>query len=85
MHLTFQDCVNVIASNLKGIAPENSPNTDGIHVTGTQNIQIMSSLIRTGKGKDAMQAWILSSIIAFYPCYSNRLGERLWSIPDSVS
>ncbi|CAK9167668.1 unnamed protein product [Ilex paraguariensis] len=48
MHLTFQDCVNVIASNLKVIAPEKSPNTDGIHVTGTQNIQIMSSLIRTG-------------------------------------
>ncbi|CAK9167666.1 unnamed protein product [Ilex paraguariensis] len=48
MHLTFQDCVNVKASNLRVIAPEKSPNTDGIHVTGTQNIQIMSSLIRTG-------------------------------------
>ncbi|CAK9167670.1 unnamed protein product [Ilex paraguariensis] len=48
MHLTFQDCVNVKASNLKVTAPEKSPNTDGIHVTGTQNIQIMNSLIRTG-------------------------------------
>ncbi|KAL5543572.1 hypothetical protein UlMin_007356 [Ulmus minor] len=48
MHLTFQKCLNVLALNLRVIAPGNSPNTDGIHVTDTQNIQIMNSLIRTG-------------------------------------
>ncbi|KAA8520238.1 hypothetical protein F0562_014495 [Nyssa sinensis] len=48
MHLTFQKCINVQALNLIVTAPEKSPNTDGIHVTGTQNIQIMNSLIRTG-------------------------------------
>ncbi|XAR54364.1 Polygalacturonase [Bertholletia excelsa] len=48
MHVTFQNCVNVKAFKLSVIAPENSPNTDGIHVTETQNIQIMNSVIRTG-------------------------------------
>lgn len=48
MHLTFQDCENVKASNLIVVAPRRSPNTDGIHVTGTQNIQIMNSLVKTG-------------------------------------
>lgn len=48
MHITFQKCENVKAWNLKVYAPESSPNTDGIHVTGSKNVQIMSSLIRTG-------------------------------------
>ncbi|KAF8398392.1 hypothetical protein HHK36_017319 [Tetracentron sinense] len=48
MHLNFQKCVNVQASNLMVTAPEKSPNTDGIHVTDTQNIQIMSCTIGTG-------------------------------------
>ncbi|XP_059651024.1 polygalacturonase-like [Cornus florida] len=48
IQLSFQKCVNVKALNLKVIAPEKSPNTDGIHVTATQNIQIRSSVIRTG-------------------------------------
>ncbi|CAL2237068.1 unnamed protein product [Prunus armeniaca] len=48
MHLSFHECVNVKASNLIVTAPEDSPNTDGIHVTGTQNIKIMNCLIRTG-------------------------------------
>ncbi|KAJ4839643.1 hypothetical protein Tsubulata_043252 [Turnera subulata] len=48
MHLTFQQCRNVRALNLVVLAPGNSPNTDGIHVTGTQNIRISKSVIKTG-------------------------------------
>ena len=48
MHLTFQKCVNVKAFNLFVTAPGNSPNTDGIHVTETQNINIKNCVIRTG-------------------------------------
>ncbi|KAK9154882.1 hypothetical protein Sjap_002362 [Stephania japonica] len=48
MHLSFQKCMNLQVSNLMVTAPGRSPNTDGIHVTETQNIQIMSSVIRTG-------------------------------------
>ncbi|KAF7824568.1 polygalacturonase [Senna tora] len=43
MHMNFQKCFNVRASNLVVRAPENSPNTDGIHVTETQNILISNS------------------------------------------
>ncbi|XP_057488003.1 polygalacturonase [Actinidia eriantha] len=48
IHVSFDNCVNVQASNLMVTAPENSPNTDGIHVTGTQNIHISSCVIGTG-------------------------------------
>ncbi|KAL8542268.1 hypothetical protein ACS0TY_003219 [Phlomoides rotata] len=48
MHVNFQDCMNVRASKLAVIAPEKSPNTDGIHVTRTSNIEILESVIATG-------------------------------------
>ncbi|KAL2939898.1 Polygalacturonase QRT2 [Bienertia sinuspersici] len=48
MHLSFQKCAVVRASNIFILAPGDSPNTDGIHVTETRNIQITRSLIRTG-------------------------------------
>ncbi|KAJ7982216.1 putative Polygalacturonase [Quillaja saponaria] len=48
MHLSFGNCVNVKVSNLIITAPGDSPNTDGIHVTGTQNIQIKKCVIGTG-------------------------------------
>ncbi|KAK7396250.1 hypothetical protein VNO78_17121 [Psophocarpus tetragonolobus] len=48
IHVSFQDSVNVQVSGLNVTAPEDSPNTDGIHVTNTQNIQISNSVIGTG-------------------------------------
>lgn len=48
IHISFQKSVNVQASNLVVTAPEKSPNTDGIHITDTQNIQITSCVIGTG-------------------------------------
>ncbi|XP_057790087.1 polygalacturonase QRT2-like [Salvia miltiorrhiza] len=48
MHVNFQDCDDVEASRLLVEAPEESPNTDGIHVTRTSNIKILESEIRTG-------------------------------------
>ncbi|XP_031396109.1 polygalacturonase-like isoform X2 [Punica granatum] len=48
MHISFDGCYNVKASNLAVTAPGNSPNTDGIHVTSTQNIKISHSTIGTG-------------------------------------
>lgn len=49
MHMNFQSCENVEASKLTLTAPEKSPNTDGIHVTKTRNINITNSVIKTGK------------------------------------
>ncbi|KAL2320769.1 hypothetical protein Fmac_029738 [Flemingia macrophylla] len=48
IHVSFQDSVNVKVSGLNVTAPEDSPNTDGIHITNTQNIQISNSVIGTG-------------------------------------
>ncbi|XP_029126788.1 polygalacturonase isoform X3 [Cajanus cajan] len=48
IHVSFQDSVNVKVSGLNVTSPEDSPNTDGIHVTNTQNIQISNSVIGTG-------------------------------------
>ncbi|KAL2507465.1 Polygalacturonase QRT2 [Forsythia ovata] len=48
MHLIFQNCVGVNASYLNVTAPGTSPNTDGIHITKTQNIEITTSEIKTG-------------------------------------
>ncbi|KAL3632470.1 Polygalacturonase 1 [Castilleja foliolosa] len=47
-HVSFEKSKNVVASNIVVNAPENSPNTDGIHVSDTQNIQISSCTIATG-------------------------------------
>lgn len=49
MHLSFQKCFDVKASHLKVVAPEYSPNTDGIHITETVMIRIAHSQIGTGK------------------------------------
>ncbi|XP_021740975.1 polygalacturonase-like [Chenopodium quinoa] len=48
MHVSFQECNNVKVSSLKVTSPEDSPNTDAIHITGTQNIQITKSNVGTG-------------------------------------
>ncbi|CAI9103051.1 OLC1v1001479C1 [Oldenlandia corymbosa var. corymbosa] len=48
MHLKFLGCENVEVSNLKIKSPGKSPNTDGIHVTGSTNVQILNSEIGTG-------------------------------------
>ncbi|KMS95636.1 hypothetical protein BVRB_006470 [Beta vulgaris subsp. vulgaris] len=48
MHLSFNGCNLVKASGLTITSPEDSPNTDGIHITSTKNIQVTSSSIGTG-------------------------------------
>ncbi|XP_050227448.1 polygalacturonase-like [Mercurialis annua] len=48
MHISFQGSTNVKVSNLVVTSPEHSPNTDGIHITDTQNIEISKSVIGTG-------------------------------------
>ncbi|CAH9098970.1 unnamed protein product [Cuscuta epithymum] len=48
MHLTFNVTRNVEASHIKIQAPEDSPNTDGIHVSGSYNVTITNSNIATG-------------------------------------
>ncbi|KAI3525126.1 hypothetical protein L1887_03798 [Cichorium endivia] len=48
VHLLMTKCNGVIFSNLKIIAPETSPNTDGINIAGSTNVVIRDSVIGTG-------------------------------------
>lgn len=48
MHVVFDDCVGVQVSNLNVASPANSPNTDGIHVSNSKNVQIQKSSASTG-------------------------------------
>ncbi|KAJ4951190.1 hypothetical protein NE237_028022 [Protea cynaroides] len=48
MHIAFTYCHRVMASHLKVIAPVGSPNTDGIHISASTNIQVKDCVIGTG-------------------------------------
>nr|GMC80774.1 polygalacturonase-like [Ipomoea batatas] len=48
MHLVINDCKNVVIRNVRIIAPDESPNTDGIHVQESTGITITSSILKTG-------------------------------------
>ncbi|XP_071689104.1 probable polygalacturonase At3g15720 [Rutidosis leptorrhynchoides] len=47
VHITITTCNGVIVSNLHIIAPETSPNTDGINVATSTNVNIRDSIIAT--------------------------------------
>ncbi|XP_076904745.1 putative polygalacturonase At3g15720 [Bidens hawaiensis] len=48
VHITITTCNGVIVSNLHIIAPETSPNTDGIDISGSTDVNIRDSVIETG-------------------------------------
>lgn len=48
MHVVVNSCKNVIVRNIVIIAPDLSPNTDGIHVQGSTGVTITSCSIKTG-------------------------------------
>lgn len=47
-HIIIMSTNDVVASNLRVIAPGDSPNTDGIDVSGSTKVQITNSFIATG-------------------------------------
>lgn len=49
MHMAFTACKQIAISNLRIIAPANSPNTDGIHISASTDVEINNSTIRTGQ------------------------------------
>ncbi|KAI4355736.1 hypothetical protein L6164_004483 [Bauhinia variegata] len=60
-HITLTSCKNGVISNVRIIAPGDSPNTDGIDISGSRNIQVLNSFIGTGDDCIAISAG--SSII----------------------
>ncbi|XP_062088653.1 polygalacturonase [Humulus lupulus] len=47
-HFVINSCNNVVVRNLRLIAPDQSPNTDGIHVQGSTGVTIAGATLRTG-------------------------------------
>lgn len=52
MHVSFTNCLRVVASNLKVIAPAFSPNTDGIHISASKGVMVKNSIISTGQSSN---------------------------------
>ncbi|XP_057967154.1 probable polygalacturonase At1g80170 [Malania oleifera] len=48
MHMTFYNCTHVDATHIKVFAPDDSPNTDAIHVNASTHVLIKDSILRTG-------------------------------------
>ncbi|KZV51170.1 putative polygalacturonase-like [Dorcoceras hygrometricum] len=47
-HISITKCKNVTVTNLHIVAPDTSPNTDGINIIGSTNISIHDSIMETG-------------------------------------
>ncbi|XWS43917.1 hypothetical protein CRYUN_Cryun16bG0145800 [Craigia yunnanensis] len=47
-HFVINSCNNVIVQNVKLFAPDQSPNTDGIHVQSSTGVTITGSSLQTG-------------------------------------
>ncbi|KAG8098667.1 hypothetical protein GUJ93_ZPchr0013g34655 [Zizania palustris] len=48
IHVSVEDCTGVQVAHLSITAPGTSPNTDGIHVTRSRNVQVRDCIIKTG-------------------------------------
>ena len=52
IQISIEKCNNVSVKNVEITVLGDSPNTDGIHITNTQNIRISNSDIGTGNDDD---------------------------------
>lgn len=48
MHVSFTNCIRVMAFHLMVISPALSPNTDGIHISASRGVEVRDSIVRTG-------------------------------------
>ncbi|XP_022003759.1 probable polygalacturonase At3g15720, partial [Helianthus annuus] len=48
LHISIKECQDADIGNLQIIAPENSPNTDGIDISASSHVNIHDSSIQTG-------------------------------------
>ncbi|KVH93015.1 hypothetical protein Ccrd_004932 [Cynara cardunculus var. scolymus] len=48
MHIAFTTCDGVAVSRLGVFAPSGSPNTDGIHISASTNVEVKDSTVGTG-------------------------------------
>ncbi|XP_062089824.1 probable polygalacturonase At1g80170 isoform X2 [Humulus lupulus] len=48
MHMAFTNCIRVLASHLKLVAPGSSPNTDAVHISSSRSVEVNHSIFKTG-------------------------------------
>ena len=48
-HISISGCKGVKIDNLHISAPEDSPNTDGIDISTSSNIEVLNTVMETGK------------------------------------
>lgn len=48
MHVAFTSCIRVMAFHLVVASPAYSPNTDGIHVSGSRGVEVRDTIVETG-------------------------------------
>ncbi|KAL8465689.1 hypothetical protein ACS0TY_034966 [Phlomoides rotata] len=48
MHMAFTNCTRVAASGITVVAPADSPNTDGIHISASTHVELKDMVIGTG-------------------------------------
>ncbi|CAM0877114.1 unnamed protein product [Alopecurus aequalis] len=48
IHMSIEDCTDVQLARLSITAPGTSPNTDGIHITRSKDVQVSDCVIKTG-------------------------------------
>lgn len=77
-HIKLTNCNNSIVSNLHIIAPEDSPNTDGIYIASITQLQILDSFIGTGDDCIAIgspSSWINISGVTCGPGHGISVGS----------
>ena len=47
-HMHITNCANIRINGLRIYAPENSPNTDGMHISKSTTVRVSKTVIRTG-------------------------------------
>ncbi|KAK4281876.1 hypothetical protein QN277_013322 [Acacia crassicarpa] len=78
IHVNIQESSKVKVSGVTVSAPEDSPNTDGIHITNTKIIQISNSVIATGDDCLSIESGtqnLLASDIACGPGHGISIGS----------
>ncbi|CAH1451922.1 unnamed protein product [Lactuca virosa] len=62
LHMSINGCEDVDVGNLNILAPEDSPNTDGIDISGSSHVYIHDSKIQTGDDCVAINGGTIGSL-----------------------
>ncbi|KAK9079488.1 hypothetical protein SSX86_001160 [Deinandra increscens subsp. villosa] len=68
LHISIDGCQNVDIGNLHISAPENSPNTDGIDISGSSHVHIHDSNIQTGDDCVAINGGVVDLNVTNVDC-----------------